>query len=76
MSRTKVLYTNRTQTIRLSEDVALPDTVTEVDVTVDGSARIITPVGHTWSRWWDRAPSVSDDFLTRHHQPAPQGRQI
>lgn len=76
VSRTKVFYNNRTQAIRLSKDVAMPDTVTEVDVIADGDARIVTPVDRTWAHWWDRGPTITDDFLRDRAQPMPQEREL
>lgn len=76
MSRTKLFYNNRTQAVRLSKDVAMPLAVTEVDVVIDGDARIITPVGRSWERWWDAGPTPTDDFLRDRDQPAPQERDL
>ena len=43
---TKLFLNNTTQAVRLPRDVAFDESVTEVEITVVGEARVITPVGH------------------------------
>ena len=59
---TKIFKSNKSQAVRLPRAVAFPDDVTEVEITVVGSSRIITPVGHRWDDYFDGKPKVSDDF--------------
>ena len=71
--RTKLFRSNRTQAVRLPKAVALPDSVREVDVTVVGASRVITPAGHLWDEFF-AGPRVSADFMTDRRQPPPQKR--
>lgn len=63
MSITTVFITNRAQAVRLPADARLPDGVKKVQVRARGLARIISPVGHTWSDFFQNGPRVSDDFM-------------
>jgi len=63
MAMTTVFRTNRTQAVRLPKSVAFPDEVREVEVRVEGPARIIVPVDSRWQDWFARGTQVSDDFL-------------
>ncbi|QAY61800.1 antitoxin [Microbacterium protaetiae] len=75
MARTKVFYSNRSQAVRLPKDVALPDGVSEVEVTVVGDSRVITPVYHDLVEWWDIGVHPDEDFLTDRDDSAPQERE-
>ncbi|WP_286308502.1 type II toxin-antitoxin system VapB family antitoxin [Agromyces mangrovi Wang et al. 2018] len=68
MTRASVFRTNRTQAVRLPKEVALPDDVRAVDVTVVGDARILTPVGGAIDFWFDHGVTVTDDFLAERDQ--------
>ena len=74
MTRTTVFRSNRTQAVRLPKGVALPESVTEVDITIVGESRVITPADATWDHWHEHAPLVTEDFLVERDQPAPQER--
>ncbi|MGL3151715.1 type II toxin-antitoxin system VapB family antitoxin [Microbacterium sp. A82] len=74
MSQTTLFRSNRTQAVRLSKDVALPDSVTEVTVTAIGDARVIIPVRADWIDWWANGISVTGDYLTTRDQPEAQER--
>lgn len=74
MSRTTLFRTNRTQAVRLAKDVALPDSVTEVEVTVIGDARVIIPIRADWYDWWSNGIAVTVDYLTERAQPEAQER--
>lgn len=74
MARTKVFYNNRTQAVRLPKDVALPGDVIEVEVTIVGDTRVITPVYADLVDWWDRGIHPTDDFAPERDQPAVQER--
>jgi antitoxin VapB len=73
MIKTTVFQSNRTQAVRLPKAVALPDNVKEVEITVVGASRVLTPAGRAWDAFFD-GPTVSDDFMTSREQPAPQAR--
>ena len=72
MVTTRLFRSNRTQAVRLPKDVAF-DHDGEVDVRVEGVARVITPVGHTWDRWFDDVGAHDAGFPDR-EQPAAQER--
>jgi len=76
MVKTKLFYSNRTQAVRLSKDVALPADVTEVEIVANGRSRTISPAGSSWHEWWSGRTTVSDDFLTERDQPTPQERSL
>jgi antitoxin VapB len=69
MQRVKVIHGAKDQTIRLPEAVALPATVKQVDVAVLGRARLITPSGQSWDRWF-ASPRVTSDFMESRDQPS------
>jgi len=72
--QTKIFKSNRSQAVRLPKNVAFPETVKEVDITVVGNKRIIEPVDQSWDDWFD-APGVSSDFMTTRRQPEDQLRE-
>ena len=72
---TKLFLSNRSQAVRLAKDVALPDTVTEVDIIADGNKRIIVPSGESWDVWFD-GPTVTEDFMQTRDQPDEQEREF
>jgi len=74
MSRTSLFYNNRTQAVRLPKAVAFPESVTAVDVTVVGNARVITPAAEAFDYWWEQGARVSDDFMIERDQPPMQER--
>ena len=63
MPTTKILKSNRTQILRLPKAAAFPDEVTEVEIIVIGSSRLICPVGHRWDSYFNRNSKISDDFF-------------
>lgn len=71
--QTKVFVSNRSQAVRLPKAVAFPQDVREVEITVLGSARLITPKGRRWDSWFE-GPGVSDDFMADREQPTDQRR--
>ncbi len=74
IAHTKVFKSNRSQAVRLPKDVALPESVKEVDIVAIGNKRIITPSGSSWDDWFD-GPYVSEDFMLSREQPADQQRE-
>lgn len=73
-THTTVFKSNKTQAVRLPKAVALPDSITKVDIVAIGNTRIITPTGESWEQWFD-GPGVSDDFMLSREQPADQERE-
>jgi len=62
MVSSKLFLNNTTQAIRLPKDVAFPADVLEVDIIVQGDARIMVPKGHGWSWWAEHGPRLPEDF--------------
>lgn len=73
MEQASVFKSNKSQAVRLPKPVALPESVTRVDVIALGQARLIAPAGQAWDSWFD-AEGVSDDFMSARDQPAGQER--
>ena len=73
-AHTKVFKSNRSQAVRLPKNVALPESVREVDIIAIGNKRLIIPSGESWDSWFDGA-GVSEDFMTERDQPADQFRE-
>lgn len=71
--RAKIFTENCTQTIRLPEAVAFPESVRYVDVLACGVNRLITPAGGGWDSWFD-GPSVTDDFMPDRQRQTEQRR--
>ena len=74
IAHTKVFTSNRSQAVRLPKNVALPESVREVDIIAIGNKRLIIPSGESWDSWFDGA-GVSEDFMTERDQPADQFRE-
>jgi len=71
---TRIFQTNRTQAVRLSKDVAFPETVDEVEIVVIGEARLITPRGRRWRSFFADGPFADEGFLDDRAEPALQER--
>jgi antitoxin VapB len=74
MERANLFKSNKSQALRLPKPIAYPDSVKQVDIVMQGRARIITPAGESWDTWFD-GESVSEDFMTNREQPAHQERE-
>ena len=72
--QTKIFKSNRNQAVRLPKNVAFPESVKDVEITVIGNKRIIAPVDQSWDEWFD-APGVSSDFMRNRCQPEDQIRE-
>lgn len=73
MVRATLFRNNTSQAVRLPRSVALPEGVKEVEISVVGKSRIITPVGSRWDAFFD-GPGVSPDFMRERGQPEEQER--
>jgi len=71
---TKLFLSNTTQAVRLPKSVAFPDDVTEVEIIVDGEARVIVPAGRRIDYFFDHRVGVTDDFMSERDQPEAQER--
>ncbi|MCU0754914.1 MAG: antitoxin [Xanthomonadales bacterium] len=74
MEKASVFRSNKSQAVRLPKPVALPDSVTRVDIVAVGRTRVIAPAGEAWVSWFD-AEGVSEDFMSERLQPAEQQRE-
>jgi len=74
MEKASVFRSNKSQAVRLPKPVALPDSVTRVDIVAVGRTRVITPAGEAWASWFD-AEGVSEDFMRQRDQPTEQSRE-
>ncbi|MBV8093873.1 MAG: antitoxin [Acetobacteraceae bacterium] len=74
MAHSTVFKTNRSQAVRLPKAVALPEGVREVEITVVGGSRLISPAGQSWDAFFAGA-AVSDDFLSDRQQPKTEQRE-
>lgn len=72
MTRTRLFRSNRTQAVRLPKEVAFPEDG-EVTITVEGEARVITPVANSWDRFFDSLDDLHVAIPDR-DQPAGQER--
>ncbi len=72
--KTKIFKSNRSQAVRLSKEVAFPESVKDVEITAIGNKRIIAPAGQSWDDWFD-SPGVSSDFMTERKQPEDKLRE-
>ena len=73
--QTKIFKNNRSQAVRLPKNIAFPESVKNVEITVIGNKRIIAPVEQSWDDWFE-APGVSSDFMNKRQQPDDQQREI
>jgi antitoxin VapB len=71
MSRTKLFLSNRSQAVRLSKEVAFPDTVREVTILRDGDRRVIVPADRRWDDFFD-SPGID---VGERDQPEAQKRE-
>ncbi len=74
MEKVSLFKNNQSQALRLPKAVAFPDKVKQVEIIVQGQARIISPAGESWDAWFD-GEQVSEGFLTERDQPARQERE-
>ncbi len=74
MTTTRLFLSNTTQAVRLPKSVAFPDDVTEVEIVVDGDARILVPTGRRVDYFFSHRLGVSEDFMSDREQPDPQER--
>ncbi|HEX7740455.1 MAG TPA: type II toxin-antitoxin system VapB family antitoxin [Marmoricola sp.] len=72
--RTKLFLSNRTQAVRLPKDVAFDTSITEVEITIVGDTRVITPVGRRIDVFFDTPALITDDYMTQRDQPPVQER--
>lgn len=76
MTRSTVFTTNRSQAVRLPKPVAFPESVHQVEITKVGASRVISPAGRRWEEFFDSAPRVSKDFMSRRTEPQAEKREI
>lgn len=74
MERVNIFKNNTSRAVRLPKAVAYPESVQQVDIVIQGRARIITPAGESWDSWFE-SECVSDDFMDDRQQPEHQTRE-
>lgn len=72
MVTTRLFRSKGTQAVRLPEEVAFPEDG-EVTIAVEGDARVITSVAHSWDRFFDSLDDLDVETPDR-EQPARQER--
>ena len=72
--KTRIFKSNRSQAVRLPKEVAMPESVKDVEIIKIGNKRIIVPAEQSWDDWFD-SPGVSSDFMTVREQPEDQSRE-
>ena len=74
MQSARIFKSNTSQAVRFPKQVALPDSVKEVDIIAMGRARLVVPSGEGWDSWFD-GEAVTDDFMELRDQPEGQARE-
>jgi len=74
-TKTRIFKSNRSQAVRLPQDVAMPESVKDVEIIKAGYKRIILPAGQSWEDWFN-TPGVSEDFMESRDQPEDQNREM
>lgn len=74
MQHATLSKSKRSQTVRLSKELAFPDGVTDVEVVAVGRSRLVSPAGGGWDAWFD-GPASSPDFMDERDQPGEQERE-
>ncbi len=57
----KLFRSNRSQAVRLPKDAEFPPSVTDVEVVIEGTARILVP-RQSMAEWLRNGPTLPDDF--------------
>jgi antitoxin VapB len=58
------LISNRSQAVRITSDMRLPEGVKKVLVRARGVERVIAPATQSWDTFFFNGPAVSNDFMT------------
>ena len=74
-TKTRIFKSNRSQAVRLPQNVAMPESVKDVEIIKAGNKRIIMPAGQSWEDWFN-TPGVSGDFMESREQPEDQNREM
>lgn len=74
MKKNTVFKNNRSQAMRQTKAVALPDDMKQVDIVATVRTRIITQATESWDSWFD-SNGVTSDFMSAREQPDDQVRQ-
>lgn len=75
VAKSTIFKTNRSQAVRLPKEVAFPEGVKAVQISVVGNSRIITPAGSSWQEWFENGPRASEDFMSEREQPEDRERE-
>lgn len=74
MVTSKLFLNHTTQAVRLPKEVAFSPEVTEVEILVQGDARVIVPKGKSWQWWYEFGSRAPADFMREREQPEGQER--
>lgn len=74
-TRTVIFRSNKSQAVRLPNEVAFPEDVHEVEIVKVGNSRVISPVGSRWDSFFSRPARVSDSFLAERDQGTFETRE-
>ena len=76
MSIGSIFENNRTQEVRLPAETRFPPNIKKVLVRVQGSTRILEPLGHSWDSFFtSTSPGTTDDFLTERASQTQDNRE-
>lgn len=76
MTTTRLFKSNKTQAVRLPKDVAFDDDVSEVQILIDGDARVLVPAGKKWDWFFSHLATLGDDFPDRDQPPIQERASI
>lgn len=75
MPRTTLFMNNKTQAVRLPKAAAFPEGVREVEIYVQGNARVIVPVEDKWSSFF-AMPDIGEDAPIARDQSGFEARHL
>src|SRR5438552_579999 len=73
--RAAIFRNGRNQAVRLPQDLAFPQDVTEVQVRRQGDAIVLSPVRRDWASFFELDTAVPEDFLAPRGDSPPQARE-
>lgn len=72
--RAALFKNNQSQAVRLPKQAAFPESVKQVEVVVQGNARVLLPAENSWDSWFETA-RMPEDFMAEREQPQAQVRE-
>lgn len=79
INRTTLVRQDKNQTIKIPEEFAFPDDVSEVEISRQGECLVISPIRaagskFSWAEFFAK-PGIDEDFLQDREQPPMQERK-